>query len=267
MFHATINDEPVYMGGCAIKYDHVNNLIFLANDAGTGWLGPVPVEESYRLYNSRCLIDSVQTRLAGQEFMLYVDVFFMGDQAGEKNVYTYAQDFGGLNSGWIEQATFTIVPDNRPLPLAVNPSFGTGYEKTFRLDFVDEDGYTDIEGVIIKIGDGCILLYHTDTDFISNYSQSGTLGSSGIIENSYCAINTDVSTASGNGTVLTLYFAMIFKPGWEGDKNISLTVWDGEGVNEGIRGNWTVGPYISDDFNGDDIFTYHANRQLIDISL
>jgi len=73
VLQAIVNSDASYAGGCVVQYDRINGQVSLADDTGLNWLGPVLLAESYRLYNSRCQIESAGEQLSsGPNFPLSI---------------------------------------------------------------------------------------------------------------------------------------------------------------------------------------------------
>ncbi|MEK7755471.1 MAG: hypothetical protein AAB654_26335, partial [Acidobacteriota bacterium] len=74
-----------------------------------------------------------------------------------------------------------------------------------------------------------------------------TLGSSGTLQNSQCAINVGASSISGSDNTLTLNLAITFKPAFVGARNIYTYVLDtARKISHSgwiQAGSWTVGGF------------------------
>jgi hypothetical protein len=104
----------------------------------------------------------------------------------------------------------------------------------------------------------CLLFYSQPTGMLSLLSDAGTswlsspLGGSGVLQNTQCAVTLPDSSASVNGTALTLNLAMTFKPSFAGAKHIQMFATGAGGVTTGWvdRGTWVVpatGPVVTAD--------------------
>jgi uncharacterized membrane protein len=94
----------------------------------------------------------------------------------------------------------------------------------------------------------CLAYYTRATNAVSLMDDAGTtwmtatLGSSGTLQNSQCAIALGSSTTAVlSGNTLTLTLALTFTPAFNGAKNL-YTYAQGAGANSGwqTRGTWTV---------------------------
>jgi hypothetical protein len=74
---------------------------------------------------------------------------------------------------------------------------------------------------------------------------SGDAGAFRRVENSVCAVDLSEAKFTQHGNDLEVRLPMIFKPGFEGPKNIKSWVWDKKGkarVDGLTSGQWMVGP-------------------------
>ena len=104
-----INSGNTPANGCQIQY-RAPNAVYLANDAGTAWLGPVNVRTISALQNSQCSINPASSSVSGsgKNLTLNLAVSFKPAFAGAKNIYLQANDANG-GSGW-QQLGSWIVP-------------------------------------------------------------------------------------------------------------------------------------------------------------
>jgi hypothetical protein len=89
-------------------YDPPEGLVWLANDTGDGWLGPATLGSSARLQNSQCMLDAAHSSGSGvgETAVLQVSISFPAG-AGFKNIYLYARDSEGLETGWQQVGEWT----------------------------------------------------------------------------------------------------------------------------------------------------------------
>jgi M6 family metalloprotease-like protein len=262
VMQVVFNDTLSFSGGCVLNYDSATDRLSLADDSGAGWLTPVPLAESYRLYNSQCQVEKAEKVSYNQTFYINVHLHFMGSFSGTKKIYSYARDLGGQNSDWVETEEVMIYPYHLPVSLSISPSRGSGYSQTFHADYFDEHGHDDLKVVHVNFIDGgtCRISYYPPSNSIeiaytvSGDSAGGILGSAGVLQAGPCAVDADASTATGDGTYLTLNLEMIFDEDWNGEKTITLFSTDmGEITyySTQYRGMWRVGAPTPDDFNSD----------------
>ncbi|PWU00642.1 MAG: hypothetical protein C5B51_24820 [Terriglobia bacterium] len=95
---------------CWAIYSKAANSLQLANDAGTGLLGPITIGSGSTLSNSQCTIYAATASVSsgGSTLTLNVPVSFTGTFAGTKSAFALVYDTGNLNSGWIATGTWTV---------------------------------------------------------------------------------------------------------------------------------------------------------------
>src|SRR4029077_1388576 len=127
-----INSGTSFPGGCATYYDNPNNAIYLANDAGTVWLGPRTVGQAGTLSNSQCTLDAGASSVSksGNTLTVNAALTFLAGVAGAKTVSMNVIDAGGLTSNWQVKGSWTV-PGGGGGPVAptadsVTPSSGSG---------------------------------------------------------------------------------------------------------------------------------------------
>ena len=85
-------------------------MLYLRNDAGSAWLGPLAVGSPGMLQNAECQVDvgasSVTT--AGTTLSLHLDIEFL--QAGAKNHWMRVSDLATQTTGWALRGNWTAVP-------------------------------------------------------------------------------------------------------------------------------------------------------------
>jgi hypothetical protein len=104
-----INRELSSNESCYLYFDRAGGLLWLATDAGDAWLGPAALGSSAQLQNSQCRIDAGRSSNfgVGETAMLNVSASFLSS-AGRRNIYLYAKDAGGLETGWQRVGDWTV---------------------------------------------------------------------------------------------------------------------------------------------------------------
>ena len=134
-----INHVVGWAGACGVRYDRATNGLFLINDAGNGWLGPITPGAAATLQNIRCVLNGATSSAVGSgdgtvvQFLLTVnfDVTFLPGFVGEKNIYLYAHNSANnSNSGFtllgtwglpVPQSFISALAGKNPEGMAVNP--------------------------------------------------------------------------------------------------------------------------------------------------
>ncbi len=106
--YGMINSSLSGAGGCFFNYYQPGNTLYLYNDAGTGVSGTLTPGAATSINNSQCTIAgaSFTATNIGNQLTLSIPVTFSGTFTGIKNIYGYAADQGGHNSGWVTLGTW-----------------------------------------------------------------------------------------------------------------------------------------------------------------
>jgi hypothetical protein len=243
-------------GNCTVSYLPASGTLSMLGDAGSGWMS-APLGTG-ALENSQCAVDLAETSASasGSTMTLDVAVSFKPAFAGAKNVYMFGESTTGVNTGWQQRGTWQV-PSGGPLTLAaigVTPSVGSGTSESFVLQYSDSLGASDLVSVRVRFGttysanaNNCTVAYDASTGAVSILNDAGTTWQaatfgSGVLQNSQCAIDLAGSSASLNGTTVTMALAVGFKPAFAGAKNTYMLAVSSTGANTGWeqRGTWTV---------------------------
>lgn len=103
-----INQALSASNSCYLYYDRGQQAVWLSNDAGSAWFGPAKLGTPAVLQNGQCVIDVGQSSDSGTGETLELNLsarFTAG--TGLKNIYLYAQDAAGLETGWARLGTWT----------------------------------------------------------------------------------------------------------------------------------------------------------------
>ena len=195
--------------------------------------------------------------LSGKSLTLNLAMTFAPAYAGAQNIYMYAGDVSGSNSGWQTLGTWTV-PSTAAVPTAnsVTPNSGSGASQTFALQYSDSAGATSLHSVWAYFNatlanpasNSCLLYYNVAANQINLLQNSGTAwfaatpGAATTLQNSQCSLNVAESSVLLSGNTLRLNLAMTFAPAYAGAKNIYMYAADTSGSNSGwqLLGSWTV---------------------------
>jgi hypothetical protein len=94
---------------CLLYYSATTNQINLLGDNGTAWQTATPGAAT-TLQNSQCSLNVAATTvvLSGNTLTLNLAMTFEPAYAGAKNIYMYASDASGANSGWQQLGAWTV---------------------------------------------------------------------------------------------------------------------------------------------------------------
>jgi hypothetical protein len=256
----TVGQSISSTNSCNLAFGPQGNLLYLLNDARTAWLGPVVLGSSATLANSQCSVNIPGSSASGSGNTLTVDLAmnFAPSYGGSKNLFLYALDKAGHNSGWQTKGAWTVpgaAANQPPTISSVSPSSGSGANRTFRLSVGDPNGYNDLISVQFVVDQNvgsantCHLAYGPDINRLYLLNDNRTqwlgavpLGTAGTLSNSQCSVNLGSSSASGSGTALTVDLNMTFSPSYEGSKNLHVYTLDRQSQTSGwqTKGTWTV---------------------------
>jgi subtilisin-like proprotein convertase family protein len=186
---------------------------------------------------------------------------------GAETVQLTVTPGAGWTVGTPASATVTIA--DQPLAVAavnavsVTPNTGTGATQAFTLQYTDSLGAIDLSSARVRFGAAnvgpgtCTAWYDAAAGNIKLMDDVGVWGApvalgAGTLANSQCTLNLATSTATPNGTNLTLVLNITFAGGFTGLKNIYMLAGSATGPNTGwvTRGTWTphavVGPAVVD---------------------
>jgi hypothetical protein len=84
--------------------------LYLLNDTGTGWLGPLTLGSSTTAQNSQCLLSEAgsSATLSGPNLTLRLSLTFKPAFTGTKTIYVVANDRAGLDTGMLALGTWLI---------------------------------------------------------------------------------------------------------------------------------------------------------------
>ena len=173
-------------------------------------------------------------------------------QVGSNVITVTARDAAGNTA----TATLTV---SYALPtisaVSAAPSSGTGASQSFALQYSDSLSATDLATVWVRFAttltgpaNTCQAYYDRPGATLYLLNDAGTawlpasLGASGTLQNSQCAVALGGSSVVLSGTTLTLNLAMTFKAAYAATHNIYITAVNSTGINSGwqTRGTWTV---------------------------
>jgi hypothetical protein len=111
--YALFNTSISGVNACYIQYNRAANLLYLIDTAGGAWSsGIVPGTSSTTgTWNSYCTLNGIGSSVtsSGTQLSVTASVNFQTSFSGIKNNYLFAADNEGLNSGWQQMGTWTIL--------------------------------------------------------------------------------------------------------------------------------------------------------------
>ena len=253
-FNASLSNAA---NSCFLYYQSATNQLNLLNDTATGWLVATPGAAT-TLQNSQCSVNAASSTVAsnGNTLTMTLAMTFKAAYAGAKNVYMYATDVSGSNSGWQQLGAWTVpLAAGVPATVSVTPSSGSGASQSFALEYSDTAGAASLEyayawfnASLTSAANSCFLYYQPASHQLNLLNDgatawlTATLGTATTIQNSQCSVNAASTAVASSGNTLTLTLAMTFKPAYAGAKNVYLYDTDVSGSNSGWQplGSWTA---------------------------
>lgn len=243
-----INSALNGAAACYVQTD--SSGVYLVNDAGSALLGPLTANGT--LANSQCTLNGPGTGKinSGNTSTVTLSITFKAAFAGPKNIYMYADDSFGNNSGFQTRGTFT---PTLAIPTAdsVTPSSASGTAQTFTAVYSDASGATTLNRRLFLInsslnGAGACFVQADPTGiYLVNDAGSGLLGpvtGSATFTNNQCTLNGIDTTLNNSSSTSTLTVSLTFKPTFAGPKNIYMYADDPNRNNSGFqaRGTYAV---------------------------
>ena len=252
-----INSSLNGVQGCLVMVDVAHSGLYLLNDTGSAWQGPVTGGSAGTATNSQCTLNGPGSSLtaSGTNLTLNLAFTFKAAFAGAKSVYGYAQTAAGLNSGWQTLGSWTVPASGGPSVVSVAPASGSGTSQTFSFTFSDTAGASDLTWVETLVNStlngvqACNLLVDVAHSGLYLLNDAGgawhgplTAGTAGTLTNSQCTVNGTGSSVTASGTTLTLNVSLTFKPVFAGARSIYGYAQTAAGLNTGWKalGSWTI---------------------------
>jgi YVTN family beta-propeller protein len=246
------NSQVALANSCTVFYAPSTNLIYLYNDAGTGWSSVAPGAGT--LTNSQCTITRIGTSVAtsGNNLTLNLSVTVSPTYTGKHGVFMRAQDNRDSKSGWVNKGTWSPTTNQPPAVVSVTPNPASGRTNTFALTYSDSNGASDLYLVealfssVVSALNSCEVFYVPATNllYLVNDAGSGTSSifpGSGTLSNSQCTITGSGTSVATSGDTLTLNVEITASPTFTGTKNIYMFAEDNSFANTGAvnKGTWT----------------------------
>ena len=125
---------------CYLYYTTADNQLYLHNDPANALTALTPGIAG-TIGNSQCSVNGATSSVSatGNTLTLNLAITFQAGFAGVKSIFIYAQDVGGLNSGWQTVGSWTVPGSSFAPPQAVSVSApsGSGSTQTFTFTYSD----------------------------------------------------------------------------------------------------------------------------------
>ncbi|MCC7496862.1 MAG: SBBP repeat-containing protein [Bryobacterales bacterium] len=214
---------------CMVDYWLGTKGLYLLDDAGHTWLGPVAPGSMSILENSQCSLVAAASKFesSGDVLVLTYAVVFKPEFAGNKNTYLYFRE------RWSQVGTWTVPDANTDAVLT--PNAGAGMARKFAGTWNFSTGLNGISDVSMLVQKGASSLNACQVDYnlvnrglyLLNDSATAWIGpvfpgTGGSVQNSQCVLNGAQSQAAVSATVVNLNLDITFKSTFQGPKNVYL---------------------------------------------
>jgi len=258
-----INDAINGIGACYVAFVPGTGSVFLVDDAGNagGPYAGMTLPGSGTVQNSQCSIAGTGSSFSanGNALQLTLAFTFHAPFAGNKVIYTAAQDSTPANSGWQAIGAWQVpgATPSGPAVGGVSPGRSTSSAQTYTFTFTDTNGFADLAVMNVLINNAISGIGACYIAFVPSGALSGslflvdnagnaagpfasmTLPGSGSVSNNQCGINASGSSVSGNGNILTLTLNMTLNPSFFGNKVIYMAA-RSNALNSGWQAMGTV---------------------------
>ncbi|MGJ5814093.1 RCC1-like domain-containing protein [Paludibaculum fermentans] len=244
---------------CLFHYDVQGDGFWMYGDGGF-FVGPVnPGSSSNLLQNSLCALNTATSSVQGSATGLswQSDVIFK--QTGNLKLFARTQDLPGVDSGWIQEGTWSFTPAPAAT-FSVLPNAGSGANPIFVLTNADNSGLPATSGgwvqmLVAAAPDGggqpfCYLhydragnglwMYSSDAGFFLGPVKPGV--SSTALQSSACSLNTGATTAISLAGQLVITAPVSLKAPLKGSRKIYQRSMDALRRDSGWvqTGTWVV---------------------------
>jgi trimeric autotransporter adhesin len=252
-----INTSQSSANACYVYYQPQGNLLYLANNAGVSITPGLTPGAAGTASNSQCTLNAASSsvKVSGNNLTLNLALSFSSTFVGTQNVYLYASGLVGLNSGWINEGTWTPNSAGPPSIVSLSPNSGTGTPVTLQAVYSDPNGAGDLNTLLLQVNasqssiNGCYVYYQPQGNHLYLANNSGawitpalTPGVAGTAANSQCTLNAGSSSVLAAGNNLTLSVALSFSGSVMGTQNVYLYAAGFSGLNSGWVKEGTLAP-------------------------
>jgi hypothetical protein len=228
LFGVTTSSQPY----CLVHYDVQGNKFWLFNDVQGFFAGPIsPGVASNLLQGSLCALNTSGSSASGSGSDLTINANLVFKQALALKVFMRGFTLEGVDTGWVQQGTWTAVAAALGT-MTVAPSSGSvpnGTQQTFTLTYPDTPGFAGAafgwEQFLVAVasdggglpycyvhydrGGNGLWMYSSDVGFFLGPVTPGT--SSSLLNSSACSVNTASVTVQNTGGNLVLAVPITLK--------------------------------------------------------
>jgi len=229
---------------CYIAYSRPAGVLFLVDDGGpaVGLSAPLVLGTAATVSNRQCTVSGAGSSVVetGNSMTLTLSIAFSGSFRGNRVIYMAAQSTSFVTSGW-QTMGVAIIPEAAtvyPRSNALSPTTATAATQTLTATFEDATNVNNLQTAWILMNSAidarqsCYIAYFVPANLLFLYPDNGDGGQATVIdlsgantiENSYCRILAQGSSAVRSGNRLTLTLNYLLKPAFSGPRGIWAAV-------------------------------------------
>jgi hypothetical protein len=252
-----VNTSISAANSCFVSYSRGSNTLYLMNDAGTTFQGPITLGTSGTLSNSQCTLSAAAASVStsGNTLTVNLPLSFAFAFSGAKSTFGIAQDNSAQYSPWATTGTWTVPAFAPPAVVSTLPSSGSGSSQTFSLTVTDGGGASNIAAVYfmvnasISAANSCFVAYNRGSNTLYLMNDAGTTflgpltpGTATSVSNTRCTLSAASASVSTSGTTLTVNLPLSFFNAFSGAKNTFGLALDNSSQYSAwtTTGTWTV---------------------------
>ena len=178
-----LNTSGNLPGSCSTMFQPASSGLYLMNDAGSSWMGPLTIGQPGTLQNSKCTLNAGASSASGSGINLTVNLglTFQPTFLGLQNNFTLAEDtVNNLTSGWQSEGTWT------PNAVTTPDSSSLSTEGDF-----DGDGKADM--AVFRPSNGTWYIIPSGNPSVPIVTQWGTQGDIPVPGDYYGTGRTDIA--------------------------------------------------------------------------
>ncbi len=244
--------STAYVNACYIVVDRNAGTVALLWDSGLG-SNSKAIGAANVVQNDQCAVGANSLTLTGQTLTMTMAVSFTGTFNGIKNIYLEAAEVG-INTGFVQEGTFTVVAAGIPSATSVVPNSGSGTAQRFSFTISDPGGSSGLIAMgmlfasTLNFNNACSLVWDSTRgtialayDIQANGAAPIVPGTNTSAANAQCTLNAANTTVLVGTTSVVVTVDLTFEASWFGTKNIYLYATEAASNSGWVTvGTWTV---------------------------
>lgn len=244
------------------QYNAANGLLYLRNDAGTGYTGGIAPGSNITLSNSQGSLNCAATTVtsSGSDLIINWNIATTSALSGTvQPVFLYVRDTSNQSAGYTQFGSCGTIGNQAPTNVSLTPSSTTsaaGSARNFTAVYSDPNGYKNLQFAFLRVGGSANGLYvyydvqqnllylrdDANTTWLGGYAPS----SANTISNSQGSLNCASTTVSGSGTNLSVNWNLTPSTSFAGigsaSRSLELSARDRGNLNAAFAnfGSWTI---------------------------